>query len=179
MEPYFARRVNAGTTPSGENTTNTTTKSNNTNTEKDDAGEEEEEETRLADAVDDAKEVKKSPPPPEEDQLFLQGSRETTTLAGEEGKTMTTMTTTEEEIAEPVDVIVVSEKEVPTKLPTSSPSPSSKGGAAVEGRGSTAGMSSYSGSHFHGFTATRIGPVNVYHTAAASMNTWPACMRLT
>ena len=76
MEPYFARRVNAGTTPSGENTTNTTTKSNNTNTEKDDAGEEEEEETRLADAVDDAKEEKKSSPPPEVDQLFLQGSRE-------------------------------------------------------------------------------------------------------
>ncbi len=42
MEPYFARRVNAGTPPSGENATNTTTKSNNTNTEKD-AGEEEEE----------------------------------------------------------------------------------------------------------------------------------------
>ena len=59
MEPYFARRVTAGTTPSGENTTNTTTKSNNTNTEKD-AGEEEEEETRLADTVDDAKEEKLS-----------------------------------------------------------------------------------------------------------------------
>ena len=135
MEPYFARRVTAGTTPSGENTTNTTTKSNNTNNTEKDAGDEEEEGTRLADAVDDAKEEEKSPPPPEEDQLFLRGSRETTTVAGEEGKTMTTIittTTTEEEIAEPVDVIVVGEKEVPTKLPTSSTSPSSKGGAAVE-----------------------------------------------